>query len=272
MEKREEDASRYTFGDQGPAAERLRRLSELYRPVSAAAIQQACDALGGEVGLAIDLGAGPGYTTELVAEMTGAHRVVGYERSALFCREAKARLSGAIEIVEQDVAAADLPIANADLAFCRFLLTHLSEPVATLKRWRGSLRSGGMLVLLELEKLSSTDPILARYYEIIDGVQAHQGQQMHIGSSLEGFARDAGFSIVVSRAVEPGISAAGMAALHRPNLDNVRQDPWVRENFTESELDEVAAGLERIAAEVDGRTPIENMLRIVLAQCDAPDL
>ena len=269
MAKREEDGSRYTFGDQGPAAERLRRLSNLYRAVTATALEQARDACGGEVGLAIDLGAGPGYTTELVAEVTGASRVVGFERSAVFCGEAKARLSGAIEILEQDVATVDLPIANVDLAFCRFLLTHLSDPVSTLRRWRGSLRIGGVIVLLELEKLSSTNPTLARYYEMIDGVQAQQGQQMYIGKSLEGFARDAGFSIVESRAVEPGIPAAGMASLHRPNLDNVRQDPWVRRNFTDAEIDDVAAGLERIAAEVDGRTPIENVLRIVLARSDA---
>ena len=266
MVDHEEDKSRYTFGDQGPAAERLRRLSNLYRPVSEAALQRARDGCGSHIGLAIDLGAGPGYTTELVAEVTGADRTIGYERSALFCEEARRRLPAEIEFVEQDVAAFDLPVKGVDLAFCRFLLTHLPDPVVTLKRWIGSLRPGGMLVLVELEKLSSSDPTLARYYEIIDGVQAQHGQQMYIGDSLEGFARDAGFAIFDSRRVEPAISAAGMATLHRPNLDNVRQHSWVKENFSDHEIDEVAAGLERIAQEVVGRTPIQNVLRIVVAQ------
>jgi len=263
-----QDGSHYTFGDQGSAAERLRRLSLLYRPPSAAALAQARQACGNSVATAIDLGAGPGYTTELVAEISQAARVVGYERSAAFCTEARARSANSIEFVEQDVAAGNLPIGGVDLAFCRFLLTHLPDPVATLRYWHSALRPGGILVLIELERLCSTDPILTRYYEIIDGVQAKYGQRMYIGSALEGFTREAGYAIVDSRAVEPGIPAAGMATLHRLNLDNVRQDPWVKERFSDAELDDVASGLERIAAEKDSRTPIENVLRIVLAQRD----
>ena len=57
-----------------------------------------------------------------------------------------------------------------------------------------------------------------------------------------------------------------MATLHRPNLDHVRQDAWVKENFSDHEIDKVAAGLERIAQEVVDRTPIQNVLRIVVAQ------
>jgi SAM-dependent methyltransferase len=269
MHKPEPDGSRYTFGDQGPAAERLRLLSNLYRPLSAEALERARHACGGAVGTAIDLGAGPGYTTKLVAEITRAERVVGYERSAAFCTQARARLGNSIEFVEQDIAAGDLPIEKADLAFCRFLLTHLPDPVAALQAWRVALRLGGILVLIELERLTSTDPVLARYYEIIDGVQAEHGQQMYIGGALEGMARSAGYTIVTSHAVEPGISASRMATLHRPNLDNVRRDPWVEENFSDAEVDDIASGLERIAAEKDGRTPIENVLRVVLARRDS---
>ena len=270
MVKDESSGSRYTFGDQGPASERLRRLASLYRPLSKGALERACHACGAPIGTAIDLGAGPGYTTELVAQISRAGRVVGYERSAAFCAEARARIPGSIDFVEQDVAGVALPIRSVDLAFCRFLLTHLPDPIATLGYWREALRPGGILVLIELERLSSTDPTLARYYEIIDGVQAQNGQRMYIGESLEGLARNAGYAIAESRAVEPGIPAAQMATLHRPNLDNVRQDPWVKANFSDTEVDDVAAGLERIAAEQDRRTPIENVLRVVLARRDDP--
>ena len=66
--------SHYTLGDQGPAAERLRRLDELYRPRSADSLD-----------LAVDLDSGPGFTTKLVAEGTQAAQVIGFERSADFC-------------------------------------------------------------------------------------------------------------------------------------------------------------------------------------------
>lgn len=259
-------SSHYTFGDQGPAAERLRRLAALYRPLSAQSLEEAVEETGTPIALAIDLGSGPGYTTELVAEATKAVQTIGFERSPDFCSQARARVRANIEFVEHDVSTEDLPCKEVDLAFCRFLLTHLPDPVATLRRWRKALRPGGILVLIELEQLTSTDPILSRYYEIIDGVQAQHGQEMYIGDALERQARDAGYDIVGSRAAEPGISAASMATLHRPNLENVRKDPWVKENFSDAEVDEVAAGLERIAAENGERTPIENVLRIVVAR------
>jgi trans-aconitate 2-methyltransferase len=258
--------SHYTFGDQGPAAERLRRLAALYRPLSCHSLEEAVAEIGRPIALAIDLGSGPGYTTELVAEVSKAAKVIGFERSGDFCREARARLSSEIEFVEHDVSTQDLPCQNVDLALCRFLLTHIADPIVTLRRWRTALRPGGILVLIELEQLTSTDPTLARYYEIIDGVQAQHGQQMYIGAELEGQALEAGYEIVASQVIEPRIAASSMANLHRPNLENVRKDPWVRENYSEAELDEVAAGLDQIAAESDGGTPIENFLRVILAR------
>lgn len=257
--------SHYTFGDQGPAAERLRALAALYRPLSVGSLERALGHLDAPVALAIDLGSGPGYTTEMLAQTTAASRTIGFERSAEFCDQARSRPQDRVEFLEHDVSTADLPCRNVDLAFCRFLLTHLNEPVAALRRWRQALRTGGILVLIELERLTSSDPTLARYYEIIEGVQAHHGQRMFIGSVLESQAREAGYAIVDSRREEPGITAAAMATLHRPNLENVREDPWVKENFEDSEVDEVAAGLERIADEKDGSTPIENILRVLTA-------
>lgn len=261
-----DNESRYTFGDQGPAAERLRRLAALYERLSEAALQRAMEVHERSIATAIDLGAGPGFTTELVARVSGAPRVIGFERSAAFCREARARAPAQIEFVEQDVASALLAVGDAELAFCRFLLTHLVDPMATLASWRKALRPGGILVLIELENLSSTDPVLSRYYEIIEGMQAHNGQRMHIGGALDEFARQAGYEICESRAVETGIPASAMATLHRPNLENVRQDAWVRLHVSDPEIEAIATGLERIAAERDGRTPIENRVRVVLAR------
>ena len=64
-------SAHYSFGDVGPAEERLRRLAELYNPRSAGLLRRAREWLGEPISLAIDLGSGPGYTTALVADTTG---------------------------------------------------------------------------------------------------------------------------------------------------------------------------------------------------------
>ena len=260
------EGSHYTFGDQGPAAERLRLLANLYRPLSASVLEQACATLDPAPPLAIDLGAGPGYTTELVAEVTQARVVIGYERSPAFCAQARARCDESMDFVELDVGARDLPIQNVDLGFCRFLLTHLPSPLETLRRWKKAWRPGGVMVFLEVERLSSIDPVLARYYRMIEGVQAQHGQVMSIGRNLEALVQKGGWVVFDSQAVDPGLPASAMATLHRPNLESVRKDPWVQDHFNPEEIDETAVGLERIGAETGKETPIDNLLRVVIAR------
>lgn len=256
----------YSFGDAGSASLRLRRLAELYAPVSAALLGRATNLLSTPVSLAIDLGAGPGHTTTLVAEITGAPRTLGFERSPLFCKEARGTARAGVDFIELDLCVTPLPCLQADLAFCRFLLTHLPEPVTALRGWRGALRPGGLLVVEEVEGLRSSDPVLNRYYELIEGLQRHHGQQMHIGPHLEEYLRAAGFEIASSETRPAGIPAASMASLHRHNLENVRRDPWTMQHFSEALLDELAAGLARIEHETDDRTSIDNSLRQVIAR------
>ena len=87
----EESEAHYTFGDEGPASERLRRLSNAYATASAALLSRAKALLGSPIQIAVDLGCGPGYTTELLAKTIGAKRTVGTERSSAFLAEARAR-------------------------------------------------------------------------------------------------------------------------------------------------------------------------------------
>jgi len=256
----------YSFGDAELASERLRRLAALYRPASEALLLRAKGLLPAPITLAIDIGAGPGHTTTLVAESTDAARTIGFERSPTFCEEARSRSSPGMEFIEQDVSTSALSCSQADLAFCRFLLTHLPDPVAALRLWRKALRSGGLLVLEELERLRSTDPVLSGYYQLIEGLQHHHGQRMYIGAHLEKHLGEAGFEVLTSEIHQAGISAAAMASLHRPNLENVRRDPWVLEHFEAAVLDELADGLARIEAERDDHTPIDNALRQIIAR------
>ena len=69
---------RYTFGDSLSAAERLRRIAAFFDPLAADFIRKHHDAA---VFRAADLGCGPGYSTAMLAEATGAPEVVGFDQS-----------------------------------------------------------------------------------------------------------------------------------------------------------------------------------------------
>ncbi|HEY5960835.1 MAG TPA: methyltransferase domain-containing protein, partial [Polyangiaceae bacterium] len=82
-------SSHYSFGDNELAAARLQRLACAYAASSSTFLEAA---LPQRVALAVDLGCGPGHTTELLAGITGAPSVIGYERSPTYLELARSRL------------------------------------------------------------------------------------------------------------------------------------------------------------------------------------
>ena len=234
----------YTFGDTPTAADRLALLAEVFRPPAVAVLQQWAPP---SPGLALDLGSGPGHTTRLVHEVTGAAHTTGVERSATYVAQARTVGGEGIDYLEHDVVAGDLPVRPADLVYVRFLLTHLADPRAALAGWLRLLAPGGRLIVQETARLTSPHPALRRYYELVGQLQRHYGQVLEIGSALGRLGAGLDAEVLHSgvRAVDP--QAASMARLHELNLRTWRQDPYAAEHFDAGELDAVAAGLARVA-------------------------
>jgi trans-aconitate 2-methyltransferase len=68
----------YTFGDNLRAASRLQLLAEVFDEPSRGLLARYRPP---SLELALDLGAGPGYTTRLVHQVAGAKRTIGVEAS-----------------------------------------------------------------------------------------------------------------------------------------------------------------------------------------------
>ena len=145
--------TRYTFGDGDVAALRLRLLAETYAPSSAALLA----ALGEVRGGVLDLGCGPGHTTELLAAALRPTWTVGLDRSARLVEAARARLP-ALRFLVHDVMAAPFPAAPAAVVYARFLLTHLSDPVAALRGWGVRSPPGGGWSWRRRRRWSPTTP------------------------------------------------------------------------------------------------------------------
>lgn len=261
--------ARYTFGDGSTAARRLAALAELYGPSSAELLREAVAALDRPVRVALDIGCAFGATTTMVQRATRAKETIGLERSEAYLQEAHRSERPGMRFVQHDVSRTPLPCPPADLAYARFLLTHLEDPREVLAGWRTAIAPGGLLVLEELEILRSPDATLTEYYRLIEALQADQGQIMYIGPELGEYVRSAGFEVVRSVATPIPVTAAAMAHLHRANLETVRREDFVRRHWTEAQLDRLSDGLERIASERSARTPIEDVLRQIVARVDA---
>ncbi len=174
--------TRYTYGDSELAGERLTIVAELFGPASAAFLRAAAPE---RPRLAVDLGCGPGHTTRLMHEVTGAERTVGLDRSPAFVAEASADAPPDVTFLEHDATAMPLPVREPDLIFARLLLAHLPDPASIVAAWCQELAPGGRLLIDEVETVETDDPVMRTYLdEVAIPVVASQGGRLIVGPEL----------------------------------------------------------------------------------------
>jgi trans-aconitate 2-methyltransferase len=71
----------YTYGTNSAAASRLEEIAKYFNPRAANFLRQH---IPGVPGIGIDLGCGPGFTTNMLAEATGCPRIYGFDNSPTF--------------------------------------------------------------------------------------------------------------------------------------------------------------------------------------------
>ena len=200
--------------------------------------------------LALDLGSGIGATTALVREVTNAPLVVGYERSENFLAIARGQYPE-LTFRDVDVLAPAYPDRDADLIYCRFLLTHIHRPADVLTTSAQHLRPGGRLLLEETAELFSPVPAISRYYDLLAQLQAHHGQETLIGKRLGGLAAGVAGVRATSLLQEIPVAAAFMARLHSMNLATWKADPFMLETHGLRALEDLEGELQAITARSD---------------------
>lgn len=252
----------YTFGDSDLAAERLRLLAAAFAPSSRAFVAR----LGREpVRLAIDLGCGPGYTTALVAAGTGAGTTIGLDSSPRFLARAWRQASRGVAFAEHDVTRVPFPAPPADLIYGRFVVTHLPNAGAALAGWARALATRGRLALEEVDTMTSDEPVLLRYYALVEAMQAARGQRTYIGRELAALAPAESFIVERADTTPVTLPAPVAARLHALNFRIWRQNPFIVANVAAAELDRLGDALEALASGARPAAPVRwRMAQVIL--------
>lgn len=231
--------SQYTFGDDRPALERLRLVAAAYEPVSSAFLAANSPAT---VDVALDLGCGPAFSTQLLAEVCAPGTLIGVDSSAEFLESARGRLPKA-QFVRHDVTATPLPGSPARLLYSRLLLAHLPDPAAVVGRWLSQLQPDGVLLIEDLDEVLNPPGPLRRYEEVSTRI-VHTGH-----GSMYGGAALAHLGGETHPVTVPGYLAA------RIYLFNVRR--WLRSpaaSVPEEGLEELEQGLMGLVRDDRGNT------------------
>lgn len=220
--------SDYRFGVDRSAADRLRLVAAAYDPVSRQFLAANAFPLPK---VAVDLGCGPGFTTELLGEVCRPETIIGIDASEAFVAAARARLPEA-RFETHDVTELPLPGAPADVIYSRLLLAHLAGPKAIAQRWRSQLAPGGRLLIEDLDGVINPTGPLHDYEDVSTKIVRSGGGLMYAGAELSGLGG------VVTPVTVPGALAA------RIYLFNVRH--WMETPglpVTDIQLRELEHGL-----------------------------
>ncbi len=252
-----QSGSIYSFGETNLAAKRLRVVSEVFDPTSEAFVSET---VRNRPRLALDLGCGPGFTTRLLSRIARPERTVGVDRSEAFLSRARASSAAGEEYAAADVAAVPLRIAGIgeqpDLIYARFLASHLPEPEQAISGWAKELEAGGLLLVEEVDSISTEVAAFDEYLKIVSEVLAQHGNELFVGARLATTSWDDDLRIEVNRAAEVCPSTGQAARMFSMNLPNWRHDPYVEATYPPDKV-------ERLAAELDGLTGFAETGRIV---------
>ena len=131
-------------------AEPGHRLSEPVRAAWRRLLAPAFARLGGNSLQIVEVGAGTGEMTMVLAEMGHQLTAVDISPAMLARASAKVRERGLqARFMEAAADAIDVPVGSADVIFARDLLWALPDPHATLREWYRIVRAGGMIMVAD---------------------------------------------------------------------------------------------------------------------------
>ena len=252
---------RYTYGHSFTAADRLKRIADFFNPLSYNFIREN---LGNPYGQVVDMGCGPGYTTDMLAQATQAKEVFGIDISKYFVEVARKNYP------DYTFATANVTHLNStlkyDMIYCRFLLSHLRDIQSLFKHWSTLLNPGGYICIDELEDIFTENTVFKRYLEINTALIRSQGADLFIGRKLNNFIN--GFQMICDQSDTIPVKDYMAAGWFYPNTISIWEtEEYVKRTVNEDEKQSISAALLRIHEQQKGESNITwKMKRIIVTK------
>jgi SAM-dependent methyltransferase len=231
-------------------------------------VRDACARAGiGSGHHVVDLGCGPLGALHALASVVGATgHVTGIDASAAALDKARALFrerNEQVHFVHADVNALtpdDIPVADADLVFCRLFLLHQQDPVETIRRAATLLRPGGVFIAHEpSDELSGAPaseppvPAMTRVWDLVIRAARARGARTDFGRRGRGYLERAGLTVESHRAYVVHYPTALGVEIPRVALQSLR--PTLEEHAlaTWDEVEQLNGELEEASRRTDAQ-------------------
>ena len=196
----------YVLGTHDQELARLGLQHRVWLPVVLDCWQRAGVTAGKRV---LDVGAGPGYATVDLAEIVGpTGEVIALERSQNFIRAMEAaclaRSLNNVKIHEIDLMTDDLPAADYDFAWCRWVVSFVSDPALLIRKLARVMPKGSLSIFHEYGHYETWRflprlPMQERFREHVIATWRESGGEPDGAAGLSELLADNGFSIRSAR-------------------------------------------------------------------------
>jgi trans-aconitate 2-methyltransferase len=232
---------RYTFGTTKKAADRLGDIARVFNPMAAEFLTKH---ISGKIETALDLGCGPGFTTDMIYRALKCEKIYGFDNSKEMLEYAKKQFQQ-YSFVLHDVTNFPFPF-KANFMYTRFLLSHMVNAVDLVNKWVKELKKGGYLCIEEVEDIGTDVETFKEYLNISRGLVASEGAVLYVGETLSAGDYDA--EVLHNEKISLQVNNSTAASWFYPNTVTI----WEKENYV----------LKNLSGEKRKRIPNE-LLRIL---------
>jgi trans-aconitate 2-methyltransferase len=249
---------RYTFGTTKKAADRLGNIAIIFNPLAAEFLRKHIDRT---IETALDLGCGPGFTTDMLYRALKCKKVYGFDNSKEMLEYAKKQFNRC-SFVFHDVTDFPFPI-KPDIMYVRFLLSHMENPVDLVNNWGKELKKRGWLFIEEVENIYTDIKAFKKYLHISGGLVASEGATLCVGKILSAGDYDA--EVLYNEKISLPVSNSTAASWFYPNTVSIwEKEEYVLKNFSKEEQELISNGLLRILKKNDESSNITWYMRRIL--------
>lgn len=192
------------LNDTSYQTDRLMQQARAIRGMEAAILRQAGIQGAHDV---LEIGCGPGFVTDLLAELAPNGSVHAVEPSATLLSQVEGNVKSRPErgLHLHQAFGNALPLADAaiDFSYARFVLQHVPDPLSVVAETFRVTRPGGRFCAVDSDDglviVHPEEPRVAAILQQAQAIQASQGGDRFIGRKLQGMMVAAGFSNVRTR-------------------------------------------------------------------------
>ena len=150
--------------------------------------------------------------------------------------------------------------------YCRYLLTHLHNPLYVIGEWATQLQSTGLLLIEEVEWIRTNNTIFETYLNIVAAMLADQSTELYVGPMLDSVQETDLLKKSYSQVKHYPVLTHQAATMFYMNIQTWKHQSFVRANYTTEMITELELELKNLMMTAKNASDIEWGLRQLVFQ------